>query len=339
MSRSVALWLIASVALLAASACQQGPRVAYKELLDEDPLVRADAARRLGDARSAEAVESLVAVLDDPSEDVRVTALISLGKIKDTSVIPVLVELADDPLHTVRLQLSRTLGLIGDPRGVPALRKLLYDPDETVRISSCRSLAWIGSPDAIQTMVDVALLDENEAVRNVVLRTMGDLDVRDAIPLLERSLRGESDEVRAHAAEALRQLADASSVPVLLEALHDPYFKVRSIAAHTLGSMASEDPQVKQAIADRLAVEEHELTQVDLAWNLARCGDRSRLDVVRALLFRGREEDVRAEAAIALGDVGDNSDLALLDRALKDKNGLVRREAFNAYKKLKEAEA
>lgn len=328
---------IIGITLGAFVACGEKGEIRYKELLDEDPMVRADAARRLGEARAADAVGDLVAVLDDPSEDVRVMSLIALAQIADPAPVPALVEMVDDPLLTVRMQLSRTLGLIGDPRGIPALERLLYDPDETVRLSSARSLGWIGTPEAVQTLVNIALMDEAEFVRGVVVRVLGDQDLKDAIPLLEDAMLGESDHVRANAAYVLREMADESSLPSFIEALEDPFYKVRSLAAHAVGDIGPNNADGAEVLRERLKVESHEMVQVDLVWNLARCGDGSHLEVARRLLLRAGEEDVRAEAAKALGDVGDSSDIPLLEKAVNDKRGLVRREAHRAAEKLKEA--
>ena len=52
-------------------------------------------------------------------------------------------------------------------------------------------------------------------------------------------------------------------------------------------------------------------------------------------MFRGEPEDVRAEAAIALGELGDVSELPVLEKALADKMGLVRHRVAEAIDKIK----
>jgi HEAT repeat protein len=185
--------------------------------------------------------------------------------------------------------------------------------------------------------MEVALQDENEMVRQHVVRVVGERGFREAIPRLERMLAAEAEIVRANAARTIGDLGDASSIPALVRALDDPYFKVRSLASHSLGKIAAKDEQVLAALRARLAAEEHGMVKVDLAWNLALGGDRSRVAVVRSMLFEGDPEDVRAEAARALGEIGEDSDVALLQRALGDKKGLVRQEAFKSLEKLKKS--
>ena len=325
------------VLVLLAAGCPDQHKVAYKELLDEDPLVRADAATRLGQARAPDAVESLLAVLDDPNEDVRVAAAIALGQIGDPVAVPELAAKIDDPLRTVRIATCQALAELGDPAAIEPLSKLLYDEDDKMRLVAARAIGQIKDPAAVDTLVRVALQDQDEMVRQHVIKVIGEQPDRVAIPIIESSLAGESDIVRANAANVLGEIGDASSVPALVQALEDPYYKVRSLAAHSLHEIAPDDPEVTQALADRLAVEDNGMVRVDIAWNLVRRGDPGPMEILRDLLFRGDPEDVRAEAAIALGDVGGKDDIPLLERALEDKKGLVRMQANEALQKLKEA--
>ncbi len=320
-----------------AAACGRDARVGYRELADEDPEVRADAALRLGQTKAREAVDALVAVLDDPDERVRVEAARALGEIGDPRAVPALTRLAGDRLHTVRIAVAQALGKIGDPAALPALKQLLYDPEQGVRLAATTAVGAVPGDESLDLLLQVALRDDNETLRTHVVRFLGEREARGAIPRLEAALVSEADIVRANAALVLRDLADRSSVPALLRALEDPFFKVRSQAAFALARVAPDDAEVRQALHRRLEREQDQIAIVDLAWCLAKMNDPSRLDLIRELLFRGQPEDVRAEAAIALGEVGDASDVPRLERALRDKKGLVRKEARRALERLRAA--
>jgi HEAT repeat protein len=147
---------------------------------------------------------------------------------------------------------------------------------------------------------------------------------------------GADPRARVHAARILGDLGGNDAVPALIAALSDPSAAVRSRAARSLAAVAPQDAAARESLRKRLGVETEELPQVDLAWCLARTGDRAHVDTLRRLLERGATEHVRAEAAMALGDVGDASDVDRLERAMEgDEMGRVRREAYVAIQKLK----
>ena len=323
--------------ILLAVSCSSGQGVRYKELADDDPQVRMNAALRIEEAKPADAVEALSSLLKDPDEFVRIQAVQSLAGLDDPRAVPPLLSVAEDPLSSVRLAVYKGLGRLRAPTGIPVLVRGLYEEEETLRTVAARSLTEIPGDESMTALLDVAIQDENERVRELVVRAIGVRRTREAVPRLEAMLAAESDLVRANSAISLRVLGDRSSVPALTRALDDPYYKVRSLAAHALSTVASDDPSVAAVLRDRLQTEETGMTRVDLAWSLARCGDRSGLGVVRDLLFRGNPEDVRAEAARALGEVGEARDVPLLEKAVLDKKGLVRSEAFESLQKLKES--
>ncbi len=327
--------VVAGVMVL--TACSDRPNVAYKELLDDDPHVRADAVVRLGQARADDAVGSLVALLDDPDEIVRLSVVRALAQIGNPGVVPDLAKYVDDPLQSVRQQICQALGAIGSPDGVDALEKMLYDPDGSIRLAAARNLGLIDHPRALEVLIETALYDENEVIRQNVVMVIGRHKAAEAIPVIESVLASGSDVVRSNAANVLGMLGNASSVPALMAGLHDPFPKVRSLSAHSLRAIAPDDPRIAGALADRLVVEETGMVRTDLAWNLVLVGERQHLELLRSLLFQEGPEDVRAAAARALGEVGQKSDIALLEKALDDKDGLVRTEVFKAIEKLKEA--
>lgn len=335
--RRLMIVIVMAAAVIGLAGCGDRPDVAYKELLDKDPQVRADAVVRLGQARAGDAVDSLVALLDDPDEVVRVSAVRALAQIGNPKVVPDLAKYGDDPLQSVRLQVCQALGKLGSPDGIDTLEKMLYDPDDGIRLTAARNLGFIDHPRALDVLIKTSLYDENEIIRQHVVKVIGKRKAVEAIPVIEAALISESDVVRANSAQVLGLLGDVSSVPTLIEGLDDPYHKVRSLSAHSLMAIAPDDPEVAGALTARLAVEEDNMVRADLAWNLVLAGKTEHRALLRELLFQEGPEDVRAEAAQALGEVGEPSDTGLLEKAMDDKKGLVRKEAMKALEKLKEA--
>src|SRR5262245_38727587 len=90
-------------AFLLMTGCGGKASVAFKDLVDNDPVVRSDAALRLGQAQAKDAVPSLIAVLNDPDEVVRVNVIRALGQIGDRSATTPIMPYVSDKLVTVRM--------------------------------------------------------------------------------------------------------------------------------------------------------------------------------------------------------------------------------------------
>jgi len=321
--------------VLLVTACSGQPNGAVKGLASDDPAVRSDAAIRLGKARSKEALDPLIAALNDQEESVRVNVIRALGDLGDPKAIPAIVPFVTDSLSAVRMAACQALGALGDTRGVPALEKALYDEDESIRIVAARALGDVPGPESLEVLLRVALEDDSERIRSHVVKVVGSRRAREAVPRLESALRAESEMVRANAAMALGEIGDRSTLPVLYRSLDDPFYKVRCLSAHAIAKIAPGDAEATAAVAKRLAFEDIAMAKVDLSWALASLGDRSGMETLRTLLFKGDPEDVRAEAAIALGELGDASELPVLQKALADKMGLVRNRVAEAIDKIK----
>lgn len=316
--------------------CERRQQIAYRELLDSDPQVRADSAVRLGQARAKDAVESLIELLEDQSDRVRMAAVWALGEIGDPRAVAPLMETCSDASVQVRLSACRSLGRLGDARAIPVLTGLLGEMDDRVRLAAARALAEIPGRDSTEALVEVLLEDDNEVIRQQARLLLEHNDAAFARQRMIDALRKNPDAAaRAHAARILGDLGGNEAVPALIEAVSDPVPAVRSRAARALALLPT-DAGAQESLRKRLGVETEELPQVDLAWCLVLSGDRAHLDTLRRLLEQGATEHVRAEAAMALGDVGEPSDVGRLERAMEgDEMGRVRREAYVAIQKLK----
>src|SRR5262245_48164056 len=324
---------MAGVLLL--TACTGQPRGVAKDLMSEDPVVRSNAAIRLGQNKPKGAAAMLIPALNDPEETVRVNVVRSLGDIGDPASIDALAPLVTDPRSSVRMAACQALGALGGARVVPTLEKALYDTDESVRIVAARALGCVAGDGSLGVRLRVALQDESERIRGHVVKVVGERHRRDAVPRIEGALRAESDAVRANAATALGEIGDRSSLPALYRSLDDPFYKVRCLAGHAIARIAPGDGEARAAVAKRLGSEDNPMARVDLAWALGTLGDRSGLSTIRTLLFTGEPEDVRAEAAIALGELGDAAELPVLEKAMADKMGIVRSRAAEAMDKIR----
>ena len=179
-------------------------------------------------------------------------------------------------------------------------------------------------------------------------------------PLSAAMLRlNETPELRAAAATALGRIGDAVAAPSLGEALKDPAPAVRYAAALALGRVPADgaatrlthalrtDPSWWVRYAAVLALGRtrkgfvvgslEECLRIEPKWQIRMLAVRSLQDVggrraadAVASALRDKDSGVRTAAAIALGEIGDDSHLTLLSAALKVEPDLSARSAHSA---------
>jgi len=142
-------------------------------LADKDPLVRATAARALGVAKSADAVEALVRLLSDGDSRVAANSIVALGAIGDARAVDPLVALGNSQLAAYRsfdrdkngvppqqnslLLIATALGNIKDPRGLEFLKtfrfadgKLGSNPETEIAVAKFGEAQFFEAPDTIK---------------------------------------------------------------------------------------------------------------------------------------------------------------------------------------------
>jgi HEAT repeat protein len=116
-------------------------------LLRSDPVaeVRREAARALGVAGN-DAVDPLVAALDDANDGVRRAAALALGRIRDPRATDALVR-ALETRHELWQEASAALATSGDERLLERLTPLLDAESTSVRRGAIRAIAAVSKRD------------------------------------------------------------------------------------------------------------------------------------------------------------------------------------------------
>ena len=143
-----------------------------QDLKDNDLIVRLHAAKALGEAKDARAVEPLIAALGD--KGCGHTAANALAKIGKPAVEPLIVALKNENPF-VRRNAAEALGEIKDSSAVKPLINALKDNDLIVRRNAAKALGKIKDSSAEEPLTS-ALKDESPAVRRnaaIALREMG----------------------------------------------------------------------------------------------------------------------------------------------------------------------
>ncbi len=138
-------------------------------LNDQDPEIRAQAARWLGDVRLADAGKPLIALLEDDNSRVRFFASEALGRISHKPAVPSIVSmLEDNDEEDVYLRHSGSLALarIGDEQAVISLAD---HPSRAVRIAAVIALRRMKSPG-----IAIFLKDEDHYIVAEAARGIND---------------------------------------------------------------------------------------------------------------------------------------------------------------------
>jgi HEAT repeat protein/PBS lyase HEAT-like repeat-containing protein len=167
------------------------------------------ATKSLGEAGGSEAVEHLIALLDDPRAPIRREAATSLAGIKDERSLGPLIERLNDDDGSVQQHAAYALGALGDRRAAEPLIAALNAGDQ--RLGAVCAFA------------------------------LGQIRDERALPALRAALERPYFELQVHAALTLGDMRDRSSADPLRALLKDPdsHPKVRTAALVSLKEILS----------------------------------------------------------------------------------------------------
>jgi HEAT repeat protein len=221
-----------------------GPRTVPQltdALRHRDVRLRTGAAQILGDfgVSASSATPQLIARLKDKKEIVRAEAAKSLGEIGAMNAITPLTERLHDSSPAVRCAAADVLGLMGAKEAAAKLITRFSDRDTKVRIAAAKAVWLITHRAELSVPILVHTLKDREAAGHATF-VLGEIghDAVAAIPALIQTLQAERVyrplRTPPSAAIALGRIGPAA-VPALLPLLEDSRTHVRISAAITLG--------------------------------------------------------------------------------------------------------
>ncbi|OAX34413.1 ARM repeat-containing protein [Rhizopogon vinicolor AM-OR11-026] len=203
------------------------------ENLDEDPMVRHEAAEAMGAISSAGSTATLTKYLTDSNRSVRETCEIALAKIQwDNSEEGrqhvVSTEISDETTYTSIDPAPPSSKLLsGQPKPddtsdsvIASLRTALLDTSVSLfeRYRAMFALRNIGTPEAVNALA-AGFSDDSALFKHEIAFVFGQLLSVHSVPSLLKVLQdaSESDMVRHEAAEALGGIATPEVLPHLKE--------------------------------------------------------------------------------------------------------------------------
>jgi HEAT repeat protein len=265
--------------LTAAFVGQGSVRTAIAALRSRRRWKRADAAESLGLMRSREAVEPLVALMNDSEPEVRIRAARALGLIRGTTSIRPLVRALADPSRWSAIRVAEilisvgteaadevlaafeglprlgrisaldVLGRIRSLRAVGLMTRCLDDEDADIRARAAHGLGLIGTRRVAGDLIK-ALADPEWPVRAMAAKGLGRIGDPAAIPHLREAMKDRQWWVRANSGEALRDLGAAGR-----DALVDMLQSDDPFARHMAVSQLEEGRLIEQYVSDLTSAE------------------------------------------------------------------------------------
>lgn len=206
------------------------------------------------------------------------------------------------------------LGLIRTRASSLAALPALSDPTPMVRAIAALAVAHLKDDNAVDAIAKL-LVDKFPFVRREAAYALGLTHNRKATsPLMAVLLNDKDDEVRAAAAVALGELRDEAAVPLLV-----------SIIA----------PSTTQNSKSRVKLEPNFFVVRAAAISLGRIGSRAATPALIATLQNEKyPDDLKREAAAALGSIGDTAAIDALKNAALSEDPYLATAAQQSLRKL-----
>jgi HEAT repeat protein/WD40 repeat protein/predicted RNA-binding Zn-ribbon protein involved in translation (DUF1610 family) len=263
------------------------------------------AAEVLGRLQSPKSVAPLADLLKGPNLSLQRLAAEGLSAIKSKKVIRPLIEALQNPDEAIRIHASQGLIENPDPKSTKFLLRSLKDRSLDVRKNIVAAIGLSGDENVVNTIKQF-LHDPSREMVAIAAEAVGRLGQNTGIPILvrlleEEALTNENRPLIQRIFKALRTLKDRRSIVPLIGYLESTDTVIRRRAIEALGPIS--DPAVRRALENVLRTD--------------------------------RSDEIRAAAAIALGEQGQKHAIPALEAAL---TGLdrVRIGALQAIGMLKE---
>lgn len=295
-------------------------------LTDDDSSVRYKAAESLGKLNSRDAIPYICQLLDDEEWFVRSLVVDVLGELEGIAAVDCLKNALKHQDDSIRTKVAEYLGQRAPQEVIALLNEEFDSGDVDLKRDVLQLLGETKNAAAIPILIR-ALSEDDWIVRSEAVSQLGLLGIwldksllEDALTALIRILQNDPEiPVRSSAAIYLGIIGDSSVFPVLIEVLSKDDQVVRSSAANALGRL-----QARSAIRALIrSLQDDDYVREEAIRVLRILNAAEALPEIRKLVHC-KLANIRREATLTLGAIGNYKDLAWLYKALKDKEFSVR---------------
>jgi len=270
---------------------QQAVNAIIGMLESDDSRTRAQAALKLKDFKSVNAIEALKKSLNDSEWEVRQNATSALGNMESEGVVTTLIPIAlKDESAAVRKEATEAISGIQTESAIFALTQIASNKE----YDSEHNLAC----DALREM----LSSTQKYIRALAASALGKIKIGYTVHSLEKVLEDEEWEVRLNAVSAIGQINPERARDKLLErASKDANATVRWTAVEALGKISKDT--IAENLVDIALADEDNSVRVKAASVLGQMKSDKTLEILREKM-RSEDTSTRARAVYVLREMG-----------------------------------
>lgn len=297
--------------------------VLERGLASSDHLVRQGAAEALGGLNSPAALSRLRRLFERGGDGRRL-ALRALAGAPRSAVLDLFLRALRSSDPSLRVMALRGLGRLRAPEAREPLRALWSDESRPLVAGyAAYCLAVLGDRPALAELKD-RLRDPSPGTRDQAAALLGFVEDPSVAPLLREALYDPSAFVRSSASASLTRFHDRSGLPVADRLLQDSELSVRLATAASLGRM---DYAVGRPLVLKALRSDDPNVRVQALDAIGKSRDAGAAGLVGEAVRHERDEFVRSEGLLVLGEIGGEPAADHLLRVLPDPRPTLRHAA------------
>lgn len=293
---------------------------------------------------SPDAIQALIARLNDPSNGVRKGAVMSLGILRGRAAVGAMGEmLPNEPKNDIRIEYFRSFYKIGDPSACGALIPHVNDPDKGVHDEAILVAGLLRCTDAVEPLMDIF-----------------ESGIRERDKILKVVPASRPEDLQIKCLQALALIGDGRAEKLFVAALNHKITGMQMAGAEGLARIAN--PAHRDTLEAARERSEERRNQLALDFALYRVGRPGALEeMVSELgsirysdqvfdylagfspeecprlfpLLRSSKGKVRVKLIDALGLAGGKDTLTELESYTHDSDAEVANAAINAIRRLR----
>ncbi len=275
---------------------------------DKDSRVRTNAILHFARQGDESVFEHLNLVFTEGNESDKVSALQMISEhkhINHPAVYNVIALALNDKKNYIKMKAIKTIGNIKSKHFIYYLSECLYDKNSGIRYEAIRAFTKIGGPEVERYLIS-ALMDDNKNVSKLAhdtLSMMGTESARRALKderylLIKKDMAGYYDK-RVATAKRIGDIHLKEGIPLLVKALSDKYKDVRIEAVKSL--RVFHEPNTVRSIENMLK-DEYADARVEAVRTLRKIQTKESLNVLEKAMD-DPSSMVREEAEIAIYEI------------------------------------